>query len=283
MNHSLFSVVIPVYNDPVISKCLAALFRCDVPPGWKMEVIVVDDGSFCFVSDRMLSFPVRYIRIPHSGQASARNKGIQEARGEVIACLDSDCVPDISWVREAVQSIQRADVVAGRISHAQTMVGDIISLSHFGIFSSPFPCRVPFFCSGNVVFRRSVLQQAVFPLIPAGEDTLLSWRLSQAGILIAYNPALVVVHDTETSWRYLFRVARRQARASVLIRRHDQTLPGSSVPRIMWPFVRLFRDYQRLFRFRSSFRIPWALVPAYMAVLAVVRAWYAVSLFLSRL
>ncbi len=279
----IFSVVIPVYNDPVVSKCLTALFLCPIPSGWEMEVIVVDDGSSQFVFDSVRPFSVQYIRIPHSGQAHARNRGIQEARGDVVACLDSDCIPDTSWVREAVQSIQNVDVVAGRISHTQTMVGNVISISHFGAFSGPFPRRVSFFCSGNVVFKKSTLQQAAFPLIPAGEDTLLSWRLSQAGVLMVYSPSLVVIHDTEISWSYVFRIAFRQARASVLVRKIDHTLPGSSVPRIMWPFVRLFRDYQRLFRFRSSFRIPWALVPAYMAVLAVVRAWYAVSLFLPRL
>jgi glycosyltransferase involved in cell wall biosynthesis len=100
------SVVIPTYNratkvrnaiDSVLSQTFADL-----------EVIVVDDGS-SDGTDRLLSESygngIRYHFQANGGVSSARNKGIQEARGDWIAFLDSDDLwePDkLDWQFKAL-------------------------------------------------------------------------------------------------------------------------------------------------------------------------------------
>ncbi|OIQ49142.1 Hyaluronan synthase [Pseudodesulfovibrio hydrargyri] len=86
----MVSVVIPTYNRAgLIGKALESVLRQSYG---KYEIIVVDDGS---VDDTKAvvtgNYPqARYIYKDNGGAASARNIGISEARGELVAFLDAD-------------------------------------------------------------------------------------------------------------------------------------------------------------------------------------------------
>jgi GT2 family glycosyltransferase len=84
------SVVIPAYNradllEPTVRSVLAQT----VPP---LEILVVDDGSTDETPAVCARFPapVRCIRQENRGLPGARNRGIEEARGDWIALCDSD-------------------------------------------------------------------------------------------------------------------------------------------------------------------------------------------------
>lgn len=85
------SVVIPAYNRAAtIARAIGSALAQDPSP---LEVIVVDDGStdatpavVAAIGDPRL----RLVTQPNGGVAAARNRGIAEARGELVAFLDSD-------------------------------------------------------------------------------------------------------------------------------------------------------------------------------------------------
>ena len=86
----LVSAVIPAHNaeryiGPAIESILAQPHR-------PIEIIVVDDGSDDATAAVARSFgpPVRVIAEPHAGAGAARNRGVEEARGEFLAFLDAD-------------------------------------------------------------------------------------------------------------------------------------------------------------------------------------------------
>lgn len=83
------SVVIPAHNPGrFLRDAVESAVAQDPAP---LEVIVVDDGSTepIDVPDHSL---VRLIRQPKGGPSNARNRGIREARGDLIAFLDADDV-----------------------------------------------------------------------------------------------------------------------------------------------------------------------------------------------
>ena len=89
-NSPLLSVIIPMYNcAPVITRCLDSI---DYPDA---EIIVVNDGSKDngaeVVTQYAASHPnVRLVNKENGGASSARNIGIQEARGTYIGFIDAD-------------------------------------------------------------------------------------------------------------------------------------------------------------------------------------------------
>ena len=90
MSERLVSVVIPTYNyahfvTGAVESALAQTYP-------DREVLVVDDGSTDDTRDRLAPFEgrIRYIHQANQGLSAARNTGIREARGALIAFLDSD-------------------------------------------------------------------------------------------------------------------------------------------------------------------------------------------------
>ncbi|MBN1405136.1 MAG: glycosyltransferase [Candidatus Omnitrophica bacterium] len=90
----LISVIIPFYNNVnYISQALDSVINQTYK---NFEIIAVDDGSIddtkYIVQKNIKKYPekIKYLYQTNSGSAAARNKGIAEAKGELIAFLDSD-------------------------------------------------------------------------------------------------------------------------------------------------------------------------------------------------
>lgn len=90
MQRPLVSVVIPNYNYArYLSEAIDSVLAQTYP---KIEVIVVDDGSTdeSIPKLRQYGSRIQYIQQKNQGVAAARNRGIHQSVGELIAFLDAD-------------------------------------------------------------------------------------------------------------------------------------------------------------------------------------------------
>ncbi len=88
------SVVVPLFNGQrFIGQALASVFSQTMPAH---EVIVVDDGStddgLAVVMHFAQTHPVKIVRQQNAGQSAARNAGIAQSTGALVALLDQDDV-----------------------------------------------------------------------------------------------------------------------------------------------------------------------------------------------
>ena len=95
------SVIIPTYNRAhLISKSIASVLEQTYQD---FEIIIVDDGSKDSTQEIVNSLKderIRYIKHEkNKGSSAARNTGIQNAKGEYIAFLDSDVI----WLRDKLE------------------------------------------------------------------------------------------------------------------------------------------------------------------------------------
>lgn len=94
------SIIIPVYNvELFVEKCIRSCETQDINKD-EYEIIVVNDGStdnsLNIVNDLARRFPnIRVFSQSNAGLSAARNKGIQNARGDYIMFVDSD-----DWIAE---------------------------------------------------------------------------------------------------------------------------------------------------------------------------------------
>lgn len=114
MNNDLISIIIPVYNcRDYLKRCLDSVFSQDYK---NYEVICIDDGSIDDSAQIAKEYDVRYYYQENSGQAVARNKGIELSKGEWLCFVDSDdsIEPDyLSKMYEATSD--NVDIVVCRI------------------------------------------------------------------------------------------------------------------------------------------------------------------------
>jgi glycosyltransferase involved in cell wall biosynthesis len=91
MDHSRVSAVITTYNyAEFIREAIESVLAQTLQPD---EIVVIDDGSTDATPSIVAEYAargVRYVRQENAGAAAARNRGLQEARGEFIAYLDAD-------------------------------------------------------------------------------------------------------------------------------------------------------------------------------------------------
>lgn len=117
----LVTVIIPTYNGERFLRDAIASVESQRYPA--LEIIVIDDGSTDGTPDLVetLDTELRYYRQPNAGPAAARNRGIQEASGDLIAFLDVDDLwPDgsLHTLVQALGSDPQLQVVHG---YAQVM------------------------------------------------------------------------------------------------------------------------------------------------------------------
>lgn len=158
------SVVIPSHNRlPLLHECLDALERQTILPGC-FEVVVIDDGSLPPYPDDLgrfrSAFPVRVLHQPPSGPAAARNRGVREARAELVALLDDDCRPEPAWLETLLTEFQQhpAALLGGTVynglsddlqAQASHLILDIV-YDYFNAPTSP----AGFLASNNILCRR---------------------------------------------------------------------------------------------------------------------------------
>lgn len=96
----MFSFIIPLYNsEKSIKRCVESILNIGV----KIEVILIDDGSIdssSFLCTEMTKQnpSIQYFCKVNGGAASARNVGIDHAKGDYIVFIDSDDVLDSNWL-----------------------------------------------------------------------------------------------------------------------------------------------------------------------------------------
>jgi glycosyltransferase involved in cell wall biosynthesis len=113
----LLTVGICTWNRAaLLREALAALSRSDLPARLEWEVVVVDNGSTDGTASVVAEFrdrlPVRSIAEPRPGLSHARNRCVDEFRGDYLLWTDDDVIVSPEWVREYASAFQERPAAA---------------------------------------------------------------------------------------------------------------------------------------------------------------------------
>ncbi len=116
MNKTILSIIIPVYNaEDYLDRCLESVFEQSFP---SYEVILVDDGSTDsspLICDRYSATDSRFrtIHKENGGVSSARNAGINLAKGEYLVFVDSDDLLLPDCLERMMEGVVDEDIILG--------------------------------------------------------------------------------------------------------------------------------------------------------------------------
>ena len=115
------SVIIPLYNKaPYVRRALDSVAAQTFTD---FEVIVVDDGSTDGGAELVAAYGdsrVRLLRQANAGPGAARNRGIAEARGDILAFLDADDVWLPVFLEESMRLLDRYGAEVATVTSGYT-------------------------------------------------------------------------------------------------------------------------------------------------------------------
>jgi len=222
------SVVVPVYNGEAnIGECIESLLGLDYPES-KYEVIVVDNDSTDNTAEEIRKHQVKYFLEKKRGSYAARNSGVRESRGEIIAFTDSDCVVDKKWLRKLVDGFaEGVGGVGGEITAldpktpAERFLGELYSVKQ------ATEEKHPFIITANAAYRKNVLHElgGFDESFTSGGDVDFSYRLAEKGYRIVYCPEAVVNHKHRSTYPTMLRLFVNYGVGNVkLAKKHAKTL-----------------------------------------------------------
>lgn len=188
----LVSVVIPVFNgERFLREAVQSVLDQKYSP---VEIIIIDDGSTDGTATVARSLPetVRYLHQTNQGPAAARNRGIEQARGSLIAFADADDLwPAAKLELQLPYLIKdpKVDIVLGRIQ--QVLLSETVA--------GPTPAQETAFSVnlGSAVIRKSVFERVGLfdETMRYSEDVDWFMRAREAGA------AIVTIDDVTLFYR----------------------------------------------------------------------------------
>ena len=270
---TFLSLIIPTRDRPLALARLLETLRPQraAQPELRLEIIAVDDGSRPQERRKVEELfetegaGLKLIRNETPlGPGGARNRGVDAARGEVLAFLDDDMVPEAGFLADLVRIHREHPDILVLNGDLRRYRRDIYSDFWFHYYSARFNIsgpglyQVPRLASGNLSIKRPLLR-SIFPLfdsdLVAWEDFDLALRLRRAGVPIYKTDKVIAFHDVHSNLRdFLGQKAWYALGKEQVLKKYGPTVlaeeePATVVPRKL-KFLPLYAA-QRLARWRN--------------------------------
>jgi GT2 family glycosyltransferase len=198
---------------------LESIGRMEIPDTVQVELIVVDNGSIDGTAEMLRQKGLRPGNVSfaalterRAGKASALNRGLACATGDLFLVLDDDVVVDPELVVRHLEGYRSMpfDALQGRILPGVDSEGrpaDPLHLQEYNIPLVDYGCdyrKIRGLTGTNMSFKREVLTKVgcFDPRLGPGasgfsEDTEFSRRIRKAGFTIGYTPHAIVYHELD--------------------------------------------------------------------------------------
>ena len=219
----LISVIICSYNGgATIRDTLEGIQKIDYP---NYEVIVVNDGSKDSLPEIVKEYPVKLITTANRGLSSARNTGMYNAKGEILAYIDDDAYPDPQWLRYLAYAYSVSDhgciggpnIAPFDDGFIATCVANAPGGPVHVLVSDEIAEHVP---GCNMSFKKEALMKigGFDPIYrTAGDDVDVCWRIQESGRTIGFHPSALVWHHRRNSFKAYWNQQKGYGKAEALL------------------------------------------------------------------
>jgi O-antigen biosynthesis protein len=223
-NSKCISVIVCTHNgNATLRACLESLQRLRYSD---FEVLLIDDGSTEDIAAIAATFKdVRYLRQAHAGLSAARNYGAREARGEILAYTDDDCLVDEDWLTHLAAGFDDAkwaacggpNIPPAPRHEMEAIVAAAPGAPAHVMLNDSEAEHLP---GCNLAIRKIALH-AIGGFREhyrtAGDDVDVCWRLREAGGHLRFVPGAMVWHHRRRTFRAYLRQQRGYGHAEALL------------------------------------------------------------------
>ncbi len=288
------TIAICTYNRAkLLQLCIESLTHLQFPQS-DFEVLVIDNNSTDHTADvcKQVSalYPYlnfRYVLETQQGVGFTRTRGAQEARGEIVAYIDDDCLAEKNWLQLIVafyDAHPEAMSTGGKIIPKYLVpVADWFGkyfwglVGHYDQGDKVFQMQGVRYPSGaNMHFRKAAFEKYGYfdgnlgrsgKSLMAGEEKAMYLKLINHHEKVYYLPDVVVHHHVEGN-----------KFDKAYVRRHSYGIGGSE--RLMnagnsWKLLKKFVEYTAKFGYAIAYGLGYLLQgkPSKMMMLVKFRWW----------
>lgn len=222
------TVIIPSYNAKgTIFEAISACGRMEYPG--KFDILVVDDGSTDGSSEMLQGMAgIALLHNPKNrGKAAALNFAIKHAKGEIVACIDSDTYPARDALERSVRHFYEDEKVASVVvfvcvNKPKTILERIQEIEYwisFGFFFRTIASIDGLYVTPGptAMYRKGILQKiGGFDEQNLTEDMEIALRMQKLGYKIRACHETYVLTDVPSTLPKLFRQRLRWYRGGVM-------------------------------------------------------------------
>ena len=250
------SICIATYRRPEgLSRLLDSLERLKLPPGLRLETIVIDndaDGSARHIVEaRVYSLdPIRYSIEPRRNIAHARNAAVSQARGDWLAFIDDDEVADENWISgywEFLERVQCDGAIGPVLPRFEKVVTPWLDVETFYArrrHATGEPLCTGDLYTSNAVIRRSLFDERRFDPeygLTGGSDLELFGRMLRFGARLLWCDEATVVEFVPPERHRFGWLAQRWFRGGLVYTRVTRSVTsGGSAGRMIQTLAKLF-------------------------------------------
>lgn len=204
----MISVIIPhLEQEAFLERCLKTI-RAQQATKDPFEVIVVDNGSRRPPAELCARYDAQLLVEKTPGPGPARNRGVAQAEGDILAFIDSDCTADPGWLCEIERCFAENEGVAVIGGDVRIAIEDRSRPTWLESYESIYAYRMKeyiarqgFTGTGNLAVRASVFRAVgKFGGIDIAEDRDWGQRALAMGYATHYRPQMIVFHPARKSF-----------------------------------------------------------------------------------
>ena len=239
----VLSVVIPVYNDPRGIRMTLETVAEQTYPSEEYEILAVDNGSTDGTREVIRAFSSFYdnvhllIEDEIQGSYAARNEGIRQARGDLIAFIDADVTVEDTWAKSIVDSFEKYGWDYMGYNIETYIEGEETLGAVYDHLLGGFPVRYQieeknFTVTAALVVRREVIEAvgSFDERYTSQGDGEFGKRVAEAGFSQHFEPTITAYHPTRSTLRAWLEKQVRIGRGSVQLRSYHPTRTDSNHP-----------------------------------------------------
>jgi len=236
MQPKLISAIIPAYNaEKYLSQAIDSVLAQTYRP---IEIVVTDDGSTDSTAAIARSYPeVRYVHQPNQGPPVARNAGLANSAGEMIAFLDADDYWPPHYLMAQSEYLAQQGELGCVVGRFQNFLEDGIEKPDWVADSMLQEDAVSLGLQASLIHRWVFDQVGAFNVrYRIADDVEWFFRVREAGIPIGFTSSITVcrrIHNANIS-----QDQRAVVRATIRILKEHmdrkrgkslETLPGARI------------------------------------------------------